>query len=161
MASIYFILKFQGDLNGDLSNFNQFVTNNLHIARQDLIRQELRLVSIIPPSFFLMMTFSEFLVSCFIQLRVPFPEIYNLTTRATELCLGFYLFEHHPFQFQALAAAGLAEAGADLGFCAGLSPDSVTEYFSSQVPADPTHIGEIRQSFLNENGLVKQLFPEL
>lgn len=160
VSSIYLVLKLQGDLNTSLQSFNDFVTNSLQISRKVLIKSELLLVAILPADFALIMTFSEFLCSCFPPLKTRLEESYALTTRACELCMGYYLFENRPFEFSGLAAAAFLEAGKQQGFSPGLTAADAIEFFRSKLTVSAESIAEYTDRFAEENRYAKEIFPE-
>lgn len=160
VSSIYLVLKLQGDLDVSLHSFNDFVTHSLQIGRQLLIRSELLLVALLPADFACLMTFSEFLCSCFPPLKNRLEESYALTTRACELCMGFYLFENRPFDFAGLAAAAFLEAGRQQGFCPGVTAADATDFFSSKLTVGSERIAQYADRFAEENRYVKEIFSQ-
>ena len=70
VTCIYLILKLQGDLTSTLAKFNTFVTKNLQISRNNLLRTELEVLDVMPDHFVFLLTFSDYVYSIFPHFKV-------------------------------------------------------------------------------------------
>jgi hypothetical protein len=160
VTCIYLVVKLKGDLTPSLASFNDFVSENLEISRKTLLQAELQLLEVVPPHFALLLTFTEFIDSCFPALRSRAPDPYKFVTRTAELCMGFYLFQGRRFEFTTLCAAAILEVGTREGFPKGLTQLSVVGYFKTHFPVHSDQLEEITESFLEENRYIKDIFAQ-
>lgn len=160
VSCIYLVLKLQGDITPSVLTFNDFVSKNLMIERGNLIKAEFAIISLIPTNFACLMTFSDFLCSCFDQLQSRLEPEYGLVTRACELCMGVYLFEDQPFEFATLAAAALLEAGRQNGFGEGMDGPKVAAFVQGEVGVDQEHLKYFMENFVDENRYAKDIFAK-
>ena len=92
VASIYFILKLQGDITKGIYEFNDFVKHQLKFEKSQLLKTELMILQIVPDYFAGLLTFSECLIDYFPQLQLTDKEESHFLLKSTELICGFYLF---------------------------------------------------------------------
>ena len=102
VASIYMIMKIQGDLTSDLVSFNEFVQDKLKIDKTVLIKMEMAILPFFPKEYIFWTTFSDYFLIKQPDFDMNKPVNYDFLNQICSLSFGYYLFCSQDFELESL-----------------------------------------------------------